>query len=91
VIKVVKCNNATDPSRPCVSSEVINESLSYNVNFYFMNPYVNSGDQDPVNYYLEDRNYFILTLDTSTSVNLYLTENIISTDNSLFPWSDIQN
>jgi hypothetical protein len=56
-----------------------------------MNPYVNSGDQDPVNYYLEDRNYFILTLDTSTSVNLYLTENIISTDNSLFPWSDIQN
>jgi hypothetical protein len=59
VLKVGKCNNSTDPSRPCVDDSLINTTATYNLNFYFMNPFVNSGALDPVSYYLEDRNYFV--------------------------------
>lgn len=61
------------------------------MNYYFMNAFVNSGTSDPVGYYLEDRDYFGFTLDSTIVSNIYLTENIISTDQSLLPWSQVEN
>lgn len=51
-LKISKCNNATDPTRPCADDSEINKSMIYNVNYFFMNAYVNSGTLDPVGYYL---------------------------------------
>lgn len=70
---------------------MMSPSTTYNINYYFMNAYVNSGDLAPVKYYLEDRNYFGFTLDSTGAANIYLTEQIISTDSSLFPWTSITN
>jgi hypothetical protein len=51
-LKIGKCKNETDPSRPCVSQSTVNKTSTYNMNYYFMNTYVNSGTLDPVGYYL---------------------------------------
>lgn len=52
-----------------------------------MNAYINSGNQNPLGYYLEDRNYFGFILGSTTASNIYITENILTTDTSLFPWT----
>lgn len=50
-----------------------------------MNAYVNSGNLDPVDYYLEDRNYFPFNINTTVVNNIYFAEHIIKTDDSLLP------
>ena len=52
--------------RPCVADSVINDIGYFYLNYYFMNPFVNSASLDPVDYYLEDRNYF--GFDTKSTV-----------------------
>jgi hypothetical protein len=73
VINIGKCNNSTDPQRPCVDDSVIRQKTTYTVNYYFMNPFVNSGTLEPVNYYLEDRNYFVFNTQSTVDCNVYLT------------------
>lgn len=51
-LKIGKCSNKTDPSRPCVDEAIVKQQLVYNMNYYFMNAYVNSGTLDPVGYYM---------------------------------------
>jgi len=43
MIAVKKCNNSTDPSRPCYGDEVMINQASFNLNFFIMNAFVNSG------------------------------------------------
>ena len=89
-MKIGKCQNETDPSRPC-SSDRIDSTKVYNMNYFFMNAQVNSGTLDPVDYYLEDRNYFGFNLNSTIISNIYLTEQFIETDYSLLPWNDKSN
>jgi hypothetical protein len=86
-MKIGKCQNKTDPSRPCTSDR-IDSTKVYNMNYFFMNAYVNSGALDPIDYYLEDRNYFGFNLNSTIISNIYLTEQFIETDHSLLPWID---
>lgn len=72
-LKIGKCNNETDPSRPCWDDATIRSRQTYNMNYFFMNAFVNSGTLDPIGYYLEDRDYFGITLDSTIVSNLYIT------------------
>ena len=65
-LSIQKCRNETDPSRPCVDESVINELGYFYLKYYFMNAFVNSASLQPVDYYLEDRNYF--GFDTKSTV-----------------------
>ncbi len=58
------------------------------MNYFFMNAYLNSEALDPIDYYLEDRNYFGFNLNSTIISNIYLTEQFIETDHSLLPWID---
>jgi hypothetical protein len=55
-------------------------------NFYYVNPVINAGDKDYLNYYLEDSNYFSFNTITGVNANLFFSEYNIETDHSIFPW-----
>ena len=60
-ITVSKCNNATDPSRPCATPAEIEAFLRSDSQFYwtpyFMNPLINPQNDNYLTYYLEDKWY----------------------------------
>lgn len=64
-IRVLKCNDTLDPTRPCVPNTTIAylQSLvgQFIFTFYYANPLLNPGDKSYLSYYLEDKNYVTFT------------------------------
>jgi hypothetical protein len=79
-------------SSTCASSTQVSSFVSSNqgmtMNFYFINPNINAGSEEYLNYYLEDSNYFSFNTATGVNANLYFSEFSIETDHSILPWSD---
>lgn len=92
-ILIQKCGVTSNASTCSNSSEVsafINNNQGVTVNFYYINPVINAGDTEYLNYYLEDSNYFTFNTITGVNANLYFSEYKITTDHSIFPWEDIE-
>ena len=92
---VKECDPSLVPSRACVNSSVIEDYLnaeeSFNFNFYFVNQIINGESHSYLNYYLEDMNYFPFSTTSGVNANIYMATYTISTDESIYPFEDIQN
>lgn len=89
-VKVSKCNDTLDPSRPCVPNTTIAELQSLVGQFiftlYYANPLINPGSKDYLSYYLEDKNYIAFTTELGAYSNGFVQEYSIETDKSLLPF-----
>ena len=76
-IIVSKCGSAI-LSAICMNSSVVQSFIDNNqgvtLNFYYINPVLNAGDADYINYYLEDSNYFSFNTNIGVSANLFYSE-----------------
>lgn len=57
--------------------------------FYFTNPQINPDKKDYKQYYLEDMTYAIFGSDLGSETFLYFTDYTVSTDYSIWPFSNI--
>lgn len=75
-------------SRPCANDTYILSHLSGNsfyTNFYFINSLINPNNEEPISYYLEDRNYIQFNYQYGGLTNLFVSKYQITTDNSIWP------
>jgi hypothetical protein len=90
----MKCNNSLDATRPCRSQSEIDNFLSVNedfiLDFYFVNTLINPGQNEYVSQYLEDMNYYVFSLTFGVNANIYISSYSITTDQSLWPFKDIE-
>ena len=53
--------NSLNSSRPCANESIIDYMLSmmgqFNAGFFYVNPLINPGDSNYLDYYFEDRNF----------------------------------
>jgi hypothetical protein len=89
-LNINKCtNNTLFPNTICADDSVVANFISVNqgatLNFYFINPILNPGSKEFINYYLEDRNYFLFNTATGVTANIYYSEYSVTTDNSILP------
>ncbi len=90
-ILIQKCGLVSNSST-CANTNEIDSFIENNegvtANFYYINPVINAGDIEYLNYYLEDSNYFTFNTVTGINANLYFSDYSIETDHSIFPWED---
>ena len=64
-IVLKKCSNSTNSSRPCASDAMMDNLEAafgqFTFSFFYINPLINAGNKDYLNYYFEDRNYITFT------------------------------
>jgi hypothetical protein len=85
-------NSALYPNTVCANQTEVDTFIANNqivtANLYFINPLINSGSKDYLDYYLEDGNYFTFDKTRGVSANLYFSEYTVTTDHSILPWAD---
>lgn len=57
--------------------------------FNVVHPYINAGQQNYKQYYYDDKNFMNFGLNLGAGIYTYLHEDIVETDISLLPTSDI--
>ncbi len=94
-ISVKDCKILSGDTRNCINSSIIDTSIASNgpisLNYYFVNTILNPGDPDYIGNYLEDRNYFTFTRTMGTSANIFISSYQIDTDESLWPWVNLNS
>jgi len=83
-IIISKCNNDTDPNRPCAPQEDIDSYLLENGPIYFtpffLNPLINPQSKDYLKLYLEDKYYTMFGIDYGMEMYIYNAAYQITTD-----------
>lgn len=90
-LEINKCNTTLNPARPCANDTYMLSKLSGNsfyTNFYFINSLINPNNEQPVSYYLEDRNYIQFNFNTGGLINLFISKYSVTTDKSIWPLQD---
>jgi hypothetical protein len=54
---------------------------------FFINPLLNPGNADYLDYYIEDRNYIAFTSNLGTYSNIHVEEYSVITDESILPFT----
>ena len=76
-LAVYKCGTVFNSST-CANSVAINNFINDNqgatLNFYYINPTINSADKDYLNYHIEDMNYFTFNTNIGAYANLFYSE-----------------
>ncbi|KAL4479911.1 hypothetical protein ABPG74_020427 [Tetrahymena malaccensis] len=99
-VQVLPCTNSTDPSRfwqpNCQTQNQVykffNKTQSVTIMFRMVNYVVNPNDpKNPIKSYIDDTLFFPVQAGTAyQTANIYLTENIIKTDQSILPFQNIE-
>jgi hypothetical protein len=88
-VNIQACNNAINPK--CASSAYISGLLSAMGSFTLavpvVNTIVNANDQEYMQIYIEDRNYYYFTTSYGVRVAASIEQNEINTDTSIMPYS----
>jgi hypothetical protein len=73
-ITVSKCGTTVNAST-CIDATTVDSFINSNqgatLNLYYINPILNSGNSQYIDYYLEDSNYFSFNTNIGVSANLY--------------------
>ena len=89
-IRVKQCDNSTNSSRACASDSFIDLYVQFAgavfVNMVYVNPLINPGSTDYLDYYLEDKNFFTFSRTQGSYSIGYLEDFAIETDESLLPF-----
>lgn len=62
---------------------------AFYIDYFFINKLINPSKLDPVEKYFEDKNYNTLSGTIAIDTNVYLSEYEINTDDSLWPWEEV--
>jgi hypothetical protein len=92
-VLISACNESTLPTNAtCATTKEVDLFIESNqgvtANIYFINPLINSGSKEYLDYYLEDGNYFTFDKTRGVSADLYFSEYTVTTDHSILPWTD---
>ncbi len=72
-----------------IIDDYILQNHNFVIDFYFMNALINPSQTNYIDYYLEDRNYYPFSKKTSVTSNIFITQNDITTDNSISPFKNL--
>lgn len=89
-VQFKKCNNATDPTRPCATQAEIqfyeDNYGPFLLGLFFVNPLFNPGDIEYLDFALKDLNYVTFTSKLGVYANVYIQDYTIITDESIMPF-----
>jgi hypothetical protein len=92
VLSVLKCDPLLDPTRPCANFTMMQKLEAQVGQFiltqFFVNPLLNPGSQEYIDYYVEDTNFVAFTSKMGTYSNAYVQDYKIITDESILPFAE---
>lgn len=83
-IRIYECNASLLSTRPCINQTVIDNMIntvgSVSAILFYVNPLINPGDINYLDYYLDDTNFISFTKFQGAYTMVYVEDYVIETD-----------